>query len=170
MKVNAWKNVDVECEVEVDLDDCIVELLNIADSEDGRRRKISAVDGATKILERITPQVVAELFRANPLAVEMLRARLAGWMEFLGPSSNGSAQATAPTVATIREISAGLSVRATKALSRLGLLGKNRSELISISAEDWTHIKDVGKVTLEELAEWADKNGIQHQICPKMMA
>ena len=85
MRVNAWKNVDVECEVEVDLNDCIVEMLNIADSEDGRRRKISAVDGAAKILERITPQIVAEVFSANPLAVEILRARLAGWMEFLGP-------------------------------------------------------------------------------------
>ena len=33
MRVNAWKNIDVEVEVDVILDDCINEMLRMADEE-----------------------------------------------------------------------------------------------------------------------------------------
>lgn len=44
MKVNAWKNIDIECQVDVSLDDCITELLGIADEEGMALRKIQAID------------------------------------------------------------------------------------------------------------------------------
>lgn len=80
MKVNAWKNVDIECEVDVSLEDCINELLDIANSEDGQRRKLQAIDGATKIMERITPDIVGELLSKNPAAIELIRTRLQKWI------------------------------------------------------------------------------------------
>ena len=83
MKVNAWKNVDIECEVDVTLDDCINEMLDIANSEDGPRRKLSAIDGATKVLEKITPDMVAELLSKNPAAVVLIRGRLQKWIDAL---------------------------------------------------------------------------------------
>jgi DnaJ-class molecular chaperone len=68
MKVNAWKNIDIETEVDVSLDDCINEMLDVATSEDGWRRKFSAIDGATKILERVTPED-SEVDRCNMTSI-----------------------------------------------------------------------------------------------------
>jgi hypothetical protein len=79
MKVNAWKNIDVECEVDVSLDDCISELLGIADEDGMPRRKLQAIDGATRILERITPEMVES--KLSPGAVSSIRERLQKWME-----------------------------------------------------------------------------------------
>lgn len=81
MKVTIWKNVDIEAEADVEIEDCINELLDIANSEDGPRRKILAIDGATKILERITPTQVEELLHINPGAVKLIRDRLAEWIK-----------------------------------------------------------------------------------------
>ena len=53
MKVNAWKNIDLEVEVDVSIDDLIQELHDIASSTDGWRRKLSAIDGASKVLSLI---------------------------------------------------------------------------------------------------------------------
>ena len=81
MKVNAWKNIDIECEVDVSLDDCINDLHDIANSEDGPRRKLQAIDGATKIMEKITPDMVGERLAKNPAAIEMIRQRLQKWID-----------------------------------------------------------------------------------------
>lgn len=81
MKVNIWKNVDIEAEADVSLDECINELLDIANSEDGPSRKLQAIDGATKILERITPEMVGERLSKNPKAIEMIRTRLQKWID-----------------------------------------------------------------------------------------
>lgn len=83
MKVNAWKNIEVEFEADVSLDDCINEMLDIASSEDGRNRKLSAVDGATKILERIDPSMFDEALMKDPKTIELLRSRLAKWIELV---------------------------------------------------------------------------------------
>lgn len=53
MKVNAWKNIDVEVEVDVQIEDVVRELQEIGNSEDGWRRKLSAIDAASKVLECI---------------------------------------------------------------------------------------------------------------------
>lgn len=81
MKVNAWKNVDIECEVDVKLEDCIDEMLVIANEEGMPTRKLQAIDGATKILERITPDMVADTLIRNPGAAEIIRQRLQKWMD-----------------------------------------------------------------------------------------
>lgn len=83
MKVNAWKNIEVEFEADVSLDDCINEMLDIASSEDGRNRKLEAVDGATKILERIDPSMFDEALMKDPKTIELLRSRLAKWIELV---------------------------------------------------------------------------------------
>lgn len=81
MKVNAWKNIDIETEVDVSLDDCIVEMLNIANSEDGSRRKLSAIDGATKILEKVTPDTIGDALAKAPGALALIRQRLQKWID-----------------------------------------------------------------------------------------
>lgn len=83
MKVNTWKNVDIECEVDVSLEDCINEMFDIANSEDGWRRKISAVDGATKILQKIPPEMFAEYFSKQPGSLAIIRERLDIWIRAL---------------------------------------------------------------------------------------
>jgi len=81
MKVNAWKNIDIETEVDVSLDDCINEMLDAATSEDGWRRKFSAIDGATKILERVTPDTIGEALTKAPGALALIRQRLQKWID-----------------------------------------------------------------------------------------
>lgn len=81
MKVNAWKNIDVECEVEVSIDDCINELLAAAHENGMPNRKLQAIDGATKILEKITPDMLADVFAKNRGAVEIIRHRLQKWID-----------------------------------------------------------------------------------------
>lgn len=80
MKVNAWKNLDVEFEADVSLDDCINEMLDIAHSEDGPNRKLIAIDGATRILERVSPDMVAVYLEKYPKSRELIRSRLNQWM------------------------------------------------------------------------------------------
>lgn len=81
MKVNAFKNIDVEFEAEVDLTDCINEMLDIANEDGMPRRKLGAIDGATKILEKVTPDMVGEYLSKNPAAIEMIRQRLQKWID-----------------------------------------------------------------------------------------
>lgn len=81
MKVNAYKTVDVECEVDVELTDCINEMLGMADEEGMPRRKMQAIDGATKILEKITPDMVGEILAKNPSAIEIIRTRIQKWID-----------------------------------------------------------------------------------------
>lgn len=81
MKVNIWKNVDIEAEADVSLDDCINELLSIAEEEGMPNRKLQAIDGATKILERIAPDIVGEKLAKNPAAIEIIRKRLQKWID-----------------------------------------------------------------------------------------
>jgi len=79
MKVNAYKTVDVECEVDVSLEDCVNEMLGFAEKEGPHWRKLQAVDGATKILEMVTPEMVAE--KLGPSAYDFIRKRLSKWIE-----------------------------------------------------------------------------------------
>jgi hypothetical protein len=81
MKVNAYKSIDVEVDVEVSLDDCINEMLSIAD-EEGYRLKLSAIDGATKVLEKISPLVLEQLSNdaTRENALELISGRLAEWI------------------------------------------------------------------------------------------
>lgn len=79
MKVTTWKTIDIECAFDVKLEDCINEMLGIANEEGMQTRKLQAIDGATKILERITPDMVAEYL--NPKAIELIRQRLQKWMD-----------------------------------------------------------------------------------------
>jgi len=82
VKVNAWKNIDVEFEADVSLEDCINEMIGVANEEGPPRRKLTAIDGATKILERIAPEVFDDK-PLHPDAVTMIRDRLQKWIEFL---------------------------------------------------------------------------------------
>lgn len=87
MKVTAWKTFEVECEVDACLDDCIIELLGIADEDGMPRRKMQAVDGATKILQRITPDMLGD--RLTPDGIALVRERLAKWIEVMELTANG---------------------------------------------------------------------------------
>lgn len=81
MKVNAWKNIDVEVEVDVTIDDCLNELFDIANSEDGTRRKTLALDSITKIMEKIGPDVLTEK-QLESVLPELTR-RLQKWIDVL---------------------------------------------------------------------------------------
>ncbi len=80
MKVNVYKTVDVECECDVSLDDCINEFFDIAEKDkEMPRRLLLAVDAATKILDRITPEMVklSELTAAQAV----IKIRLEKWIK-----------------------------------------------------------------------------------------
>lgn len=83
MKVNAYKNVDIECEVEVDLECCINEMLGMADEEGMPTRKMQAIDGATRILHTVKPSMVADKLAKHPVAIEILRLRLKEWNDWI---------------------------------------------------------------------------------------
>ena len=83
MRVNAWKNVDVECEVDVSLDDCINEMLSTADEDGMPRAKLGAINGATMIMERVTPEMVGDYLAKNPEGVALIRKRLQGWLDVM---------------------------------------------------------------------------------------
>ena len=81
MKVNTWKNIDVECEVEVSLEDCITELLDTTNDKEMPTRLALAIDGATKILERITPDMISDVLTKNAGALPMIRQRIQKWID-----------------------------------------------------------------------------------------
>jgi hypothetical protein len=83
MKVKAYKTVDIECEVSVELGDCISEMISMAEEEGMRSRKITAIDGATRILDAIKPAMMAETLAKNPSAIEILRLRLKEWNDWI---------------------------------------------------------------------------------------
>lgn len=81
MKVNARKTVDIECEVDVELEHCINEMLDIADEDGVPLRKLQAINGATKILEKVMPDMVAATLAKNPDAIKIIRQRLQKWID-----------------------------------------------------------------------------------------
>ena len=81
MKVNIWKNVDIEAEADVSLEDCINELLDTANSDDGPRRKIEAASQAMTVLEKIGPEVLTEM-QLDASRTEITR-RLQKWIDVL---------------------------------------------------------------------------------------
>ena len=85
MKVNTWKNLDVEVEVNVSLEDCINELLQLADNDENSRMKILAIDGATKVMEKVTPEVVKS--RLTREGLELVKTRLSKWIELIGETN-----------------------------------------------------------------------------------
>ena len=102
MKVNAWKNIDLEVEADVSIEDLIQELNDIASSTDGWRRKLSAIDGASKVLsligtdplERMSPHIsTAQAIRERllPLVVwaerQLLESALTEPSPAPGPST-----------------------------------------------------------------------------------
>jgi len=76
MKVNAWKNIDLEVEVDVSIDDLIQELHDIASSTDGWRRKLSAIDGASKVLSLIGSEPLEQLSSHRLHTAQAIRDRL----------------------------------------------------------------------------------------------
>ena len=83
MKVNAYKNIDIECEVDVELEHCISEMLGIAEEDGMPSRKLQAIDGATKILEKVTPEMVVGKKPLHANAISILRQRLKVWIAWL---------------------------------------------------------------------------------------
>lgn len=76
MKVNAWKNIDIEVEVDVSVEDVVHELGDIANSDDGWRRKLSAIDGASKVLELIGVEPLDNISGNRSSIAKALRDRL----------------------------------------------------------------------------------------------
>lgn len=60
MKVTAWKTVEVECEVDVELEDMLNEFAQRVDesSQDYWRRMLPAMDRMTRIMERISDETI----------------------------------------------------------------------------------------------------------------
>jgi len=79
VKVNAWKNIDVEVEVDVQIEDVLNELDSIAGEEGLPKRKCAALDQATRIIEKLgVPAPLNNLDVAGRLhAAKLLRDRLA---------------------------------------------------------------------------------------------
>lgn len=76
MRVTVSHNVDIECEVDVSIEDVILELNTMADRDDVVRRKVSAIDSASKVIATIGFAPLAEM-KSVPLATAfMLRERL----------------------------------------------------------------------------------------------
>lgn len=63
MRVNAWKNIDVEVEVEVDLNTVLSEFFDRAKeaTPDYYRRFLPVLDSVTKILAKMSDDVIAAL-------------------------------------------------------------------------------------------------------------
>lgn len=76
VRVNTWKNVDIEVEVDVDLDEVLGEIGQRVDeaAADYWRRSMVALDVCTKILARVKDEVIAQM---PPDAKATMRERLA---------------------------------------------------------------------------------------------
>lgn len=81
MLVNAWKNIDVEVEVDVQIEDCLNEMLDRANSEDGPRRKMEALNGALKVLAAISPDIIPQ--NNQEKTKEYVGQHLSKWIEWL---------------------------------------------------------------------------------------
>jgi hypothetical protein len=82
VKVNAWKTIDVEVEVDVQLEDVLNEIGSIADEEGMPKRKLAAIDQATRIVEKLGVEPLRTL-RAGSVrlgAAVLLRGRLAAFL------------------------------------------------------------------------------------------
>lgn len=78
MKVNAWKNIDVEVEVDVEIEDVLRGLMEAAEEDGMYWRKLSAIDTATKILEKLgtAPLALVESEESKVKAAENIMQRL----------------------------------------------------------------------------------------------
>lgn len=90
MKVTAWKTVEVEVEVDVALGQVLDEFNSLA-GEEGRRSKLTAIDGATMVLERIgsAPLETVQVDRRG--VAERIMQRLGSLIEWCRTSSAESA-------------------------------------------------------------------------------
>ena len=92
MKVNAYKNIDVEFEADISIEDVLHELSDILSSEDWQSRKLEAIDQLTRIFEATSPDILQPLpDLQRRRAVGLIRSRLAKWLEFLAKNSGGDA-------------------------------------------------------------------------------
>jgi hypothetical protein len=74
VKVTAYKTVDVECEVDVSIDDVIATMLEVAENSESKREKLRAIDGASKVLELIGAGPLCSLTNStNDIAVRLLQ-------------------------------------------------------------------------------------------------
>ena len=83
MKVTVYTEPH-EAEADVSLEDCISELLSRSDDK-SQRRKMSAIDGATKVLERLDPPCIAGHLERYPESVKLIRKRLQKWIDATEP-------------------------------------------------------------------------------------
>lgn len=77
MKLTTCKNIDVECEVEVDLNDVLIEWserLEAMESSGSKRSCLPVLDGITRLIERIPGDVFLEL---TPEQWEIVSPRIA---------------------------------------------------------------------------------------------
>lgn len=75
MQVTACKSVDIECEVEIDMDDILAEFSQRQDEATDTywRRLVSAMDAMTRIMANVTDETIAAMPNA---ACETLCERL----------------------------------------------------------------------------------------------
>lgn len=83
MKVNAFKNIDVEFEADIEIEDVLNELADMAKDEGLQYRRMQAVDGCTRIMQRLLTDKDKDKLRQGN-ARHVLRERLAEWIKFLG--------------------------------------------------------------------------------------
>lgn len=89
IKMSFVETVDIEREVEVDLEECISEMMDIADGARALASKKSALEGATLIMSALDPVIYEDSIRKNPGFIPLLRERLGKWIEFLKQHGEG---------------------------------------------------------------------------------
>jgi hypothetical protein len=91
VKVNAYKNIDVEFEADIQIEDVLNELGDIANSEDGAHRKLGALDQLTRILERLDVCLLDTFREGEPreAAKALLRSRLDKWIDATDKPDDG---------------------------------------------------------------------------------
>ncbi len=88
MIVKTSQRVDVDVEYDVSLEDCINELIEKAEDDEASRLQLSAVDGATKILARVTPAMVERHIKSGGEGYQLIRQRLQAWIDATQPPGN----------------------------------------------------------------------------------
>lgn len=76
MKVSAWKNIDVEVEVDVELEHVMAEFMSIANEEGMPNRKLRVIDEATRILEAIGSDSLQTIQQNRVVVAERIMQRL----------------------------------------------------------------------------------------------
>ncbi len=89
MKVTAWKTVEVECEVDVCLDDVIATLNEMAEPATSHREKLRAIDGASTVLQKIGAGPLEKLVNSTGTTAAALLERLRPIVEWCEKQKKG---------------------------------------------------------------------------------